>query len=146
MIGDAVALYHLDKMLRCVTGKCRFAEMRIIRKIIGRRRTGIGEIAAAAAGHQYFLAAAIGMFDQQDRFVALSRSDGAHQAGSTATNDDGIEYRSVSHWRGAGIAYGVFYRLVMLFRGFFRIVAVCSLEKHHEKVVGWLSYRHLFWC
>ena len=54
--GDAVALDHGDEIPWRVAGQRALAEMRIRRQEVGRRRAGVGEVAAAAARHQDLLA------------------------------------------------------------------------------------------
>ena len=91
VIGDAMALDQRDEIGRRVARQRRLAEMRIRRKEIRRRRAGVGEIAAAAAGHQDLLADPVGMLDHQHAPAAPTGRDRAHQAGGAAADDHRIE-------------------------------------------------------
>ncbi len=95
VIGDTVTLDHLDEMLRRVARQRRFAEMRIGGDEIGRSGAGIGEIAAAAAGHQDLLAAAVRVLDQADAAPALARDPRTHEACGAAADDDHIGRASI---------------------------------------------------
>jgi hypothetical protein len=89
--GDAVAFDHVEKVPGRETRQRGFAEMPVRREEIGRRGAGIGEIAAAAAGHQDLLAAAVGMFNHQHAPAALAGGQRAHQTGRTAADHQRIE-------------------------------------------------------
>jgi hypothetical protein len=96
VVGDAVALDQVDEVVRCVARQCRLAEMRIGGQVVRGRRAGVGEIAAAAAGHQDLLADAVGVFDDQHALATPARGDRAHQAGGAAAHDHGVEMRAHS--------------------------------------------------
>ena len=51
----------------------------------------VGEVAAATARHEYFLADFIGAFEHDDTPAALARHKGAHEAGCAAAQYDYIE-------------------------------------------------------
>jgi hypothetical protein len=51
----------------------------------------VREIAAPAAGHENFFADLVGAFQHNHTPPALTRRDGAHQPGGTATDDNDIE-------------------------------------------------------
>jgi len=88
--GDAVALDEFDEIIRRVARQRGLAEVRIRRQEIRWRRSGIREIAAAAAGHQDFLADAIRMLDHEHAAAAPARCDRAHQAGRAGADYDRV--------------------------------------------------------
>ncbi|MNI70288.1 hypothetical protein D3C73_1260930 [compost metagenome] len=86
VIGDAVALDHLDEVVGRVTRQCRLAEMRIGRQEVGRGGAGVGEVAAATAGHQDLLADLVGVVDDVHMPASLARRDRGHQPGCAGTD------------------------------------------------------------
>ena len=64
---------------------------RVIRDEVVRRRVEIREIAAAATGDPDFLADGFVMFEDGNAAAALTRLNGAHQAGGASADDDNIE-------------------------------------------------------
>ena len=64
-------------------------------QIVGKERLGprleIGEVAAAAARDQDFLADLLGMVEQQHLAAALARAQGAHQAGGAGAHHHDLE-------------------------------------------------------
>ncbi len=63
VVRDAVALDQGDKILRPVARQRRTAEIRLRGEIIFRPGVEVGEVAAAAAGDEDFLADALGAFE-----------------------------------------------------------------------------------
>ena len=90
VVGDAVAFDQFDEMPRRVARQRRLAEVRVRRQVVGRRRAGIGEVAASAAGHQDLLADLVGMVDHQHAQPALASRDRRHQACGAGADDDGV--------------------------------------------------------
>ena len=92
VISDAVALDPRNKIRLAVAGqrgfteKCELAEMKF-----SRRDLEIGEITAAAAGDENFLADSFAAFDYQDAPAAFARFNGAHQTGSAAAENNHVE-------------------------------------------------------
>ena len=74
-----------------VAGQRRLGEMRIGGEEILGLAVEVGEIAAAAAGDENFLAQPVGVFEDRDAASALARFDGAHQAGCAATENQCVE-------------------------------------------------------
>jgi len=64
--------------------------MRIRGDIVPGTDSGVGEITAAATGHQYFLAGPVGVIEDQHFTPAFAGLDGAHQTGSAGTDDNDI--------------------------------------------------------
>src|SRR3546814_1871883 len=63
----------------------------LFRSVVGRRGAGVGEVAAATAGHQDFLADTTGVLDHPHALAALPGADRAHQPGSAATDNGHID-------------------------------------------------------
>ena len=82
VISDAVALDQRDKIPLRVARQRGFTEVRVGGDKVFRRDLEIGEIAAAAAGDENFLADFFAAFDYQDAPAAFARFDGAHQTGA----------------------------------------------------------------
>jgi len=59
---------------------------------------GIGKVASAAAGDEDFAARLRIALEEQDSAVALSGDGGTHEAGSTCTEDDDVEFASGNHF------------------------------------------------
>src|SRR5258708_32371521 len=66
-------------------------EMRIGREEVLRAGMKIGEVAASAAGNEDFLAEAVSTFEYGDAAAALSRLDGAHEAGGAPAGHDAVK-------------------------------------------------------
>jgi hypothetical protein len=66
-----------------------------------RLATKVGEIAAAAAGDEDFLADAVRVFEDSDAAAALSGFDGAQQSRCAATKNKHIEF-AIHGWNGDG--------------------------------------------
>ena len=77
---------------RSIAGERRLGEVGVGRKKIFRAGVQVGEIAAAAAGDQDFLADSIGAFEHQDAPSALAGFDGTHQAGSACSENDDVVF------------------------------------------------------
>jgi hypothetical protein len=72
VIGDAVLVHQLDEVPGRVAGQRRLAEVRVGRQEVGRCGAGVGEVAAATAGHQDLLADLVGMVDHLHLAAALA--------------------------------------------------------------------------
>ncbi len=81
-----------NKVRGSVAGECGFGEVRIGGKKIFRRGVQVGEIAAAAAGDQDFLADSIGALQDQRTPPALAGFDGTHQSGSASPKNDDVVF------------------------------------------------------
>ena len=77
---------------RSIAGERRLGEMWIGRKKILRAGVQVGEITAAAAGDQDFLADSIRAFEHQDTPAPLAGFDGTHQAGSACSENDDVVF------------------------------------------------------
>ncbi len=99
VIRDAMLFDERDEVLRRVARQRRLAEMRVRRKEIFRPAMQVGEVAAAAAGDQDFLADAIGVFEHGDAASAFAGGNGAHQAGRASAQHYrviGMDHKPVS--------------------------------------------------
>jgi hypothetical protein len=63
VVGDAMFFNQFYEILWRVTGKCRFAEMRICGNIVLRAGITVGEVATPAARYFYFFANAVSAFE-----------------------------------------------------------------------------------
>ncbi|MNF05339.1 hypothetical protein D3C80_2050430 [compost metagenome] len=59
-----------------------------MREEIARLGVHVGEVAAATAGHEDFLARFVGVVEQQHLTAAFGGAQGAHQAGGASADDD----------------------------------------------------------
>ena len=64
--------------------------MRIVRQEVVGIDLVIGEITAAATGHQDFLAGLVGMIDNQHLALPLARLDCTHQPGRAGADDEDV--------------------------------------------------------
>jgi len=78
VIGHAVTADHLDEVPLGVARQRRLAEVRVAGEEIRRLGVQIGEVAAAATGHEDFLAGLVGVVQQQDLAAPCSGGEGAH--------------------------------------------------------------------
>jgi len=86
VVGDAVFFYQSDEIGGCVAGQGGFGEVGIGGKKILRLTVGVGEVAAASAGDEDFLADAVGVFEDCDAAAALGGFDGAEEAGGAGAD------------------------------------------------------------
>jgi len=91
VVGDPVLLDQGDEIGWSVAGERRFREMGVRGKKVFGAGMEVGEVAAAASGDEDFLAGFFGVLDEQDAAVAAAGFDGAHQAGGSCSEDDGVE-------------------------------------------------------
>ena len=77
---------------RRIAGERRLGEVWIGRKKILRAGVQVGEIAAAAAGDQDFLADAVRAFEHQNAPPALARFHGTHQPGGAGSENDDVVF------------------------------------------------------
>ena len=57
-----------------------------------RLAVNVGEVAAASAGDEDFLADAVGVFKDGDATATLAGLDGAQQTGSATADDQNVEF------------------------------------------------------
>jgi hypothetical protein len=77
---------------RSVAGQRRFGEVWIGGKEILRAGVQVGEVAAAAAGDQDFLADSIRAFEHQNIAASLAGFNGTHQAGRAGPENDDVVF------------------------------------------------------
>src|SRR5690606_25062555 len=87
---DTVSLDQLEKMVRCITLQCGDTERRVIGNEIGGCRIEVGEIAAAAAGHEDLAAGLRRMVEHQYAPATVGGRRGAHQSCRTGTNNNDV--------------------------------------------------------
>src|SRR5206468_12214929 len=87
VVCDPVTLDQRDKIASRVPRERRAAEVRVLRKIAGRARTDIREIAAPAAGDADLLAELVVVLDEKRAAAALPRPRRAHHPGGTGADD-----------------------------------------------------------
>ena len=90
VVGDAVALDHVDEVAGRVARQRRFAEMRIGRQEVGRRGAGVGEVAASAARHQDLLADLVGVLDDQHAQATLTGRERGHETRRAAADHQDV--------------------------------------------------------
>ncbi len=78
---------HADEVPLGVARQRRFAEVRVLRKEVARLGVHVGEIAAAAAGHQDLLAGLVRVVEQHHLAPAPGGGQRAHQACGASAND-----------------------------------------------------------
>src|SRR5690554_766439 len=101
VVINAVALDHVDEILRTIASQRRTDEMRIARQEIRCIDPSIGEIAASAARNPDLFAQLARMVDKQDASAALTGLRGAHHAGCASADHDDIV--SVASAQGSGL-------------------------------------------
>ena len=52
----------------------------------------VGEVAAASAGDEDFLAGAFGVVEEEDAAAAAAGFDGAHEAGGAGAEDEDVDF------------------------------------------------------
>ena len=87
VVRHAVLGHQPDEIPLCITGQGRFAEVRVVREEVGRLGVHVGEVAAAATGHQDFLAGLVGVVDQHHLAPTPGGGQRAHQACGAGAND-----------------------------------------------------------
>ncbi|MNI24573.1 hypothetical protein D3C73_781970 [compost metagenome] len=87
VVGHAVLGDHADEIPLGIAGQGRFAEVRVLREKIARFGVHVGEIAAATARHQDFLAGLVGMVEQQHLAPAPGGGQCTHQPCGASAND-----------------------------------------------------------
>ncbi|MNI32559.1 hypothetical protein D3C73_864770 [compost metagenome] len=87
VVRHAVLGHHADEIPLGITGQGGFAEMRVLREEIARLGVHVGEIAAATARHQDFLAGLVGMVEQQHLAPAPGGGQCTHQPCGASAND-----------------------------------------------------------
>ena len=99
---DPVPLDQRDEIARRVTRERGTAEIRVLRKIAGRARADIREVAASAAGDADLLAEPVIVLDEEHAATALPRLRRAHHAGGAGADHDDV----VGRRRGRALCYG----------------------------------------
>lgn len=92
VIGDTMLFDESDEICGGEAREGRFGKMRIGREEIFGRAIDVGEIAAASAGDEDFLAEAVGAFEDGDAAATLPCFDGAEKTGGTGTENDRVEF------------------------------------------------------
>ncbi len=77
VVGDAMFFDEGEEIRGSVAGQGGFGEVGIRGEEILRLAMDVGEVAAASAGDEDFLADAVGVFEDGDATAALARFDGA---------------------------------------------------------------------
>ncbi|MNR25023.1 hypothetical protein D3C85_1421430 [compost metagenome] len=90
VVGHAMLAHQLDEVPLGVAGQGRLAEMRILREEVARLGIHVGEVAAAAAGHEDLLAGLVGVVEHQYPAATAGAELGAHQAGGAGAEDDHV--------------------------------------------------------
>ena len=91
VIRNAVLIDKRDEVRRGVTCQRGFAEMRISGQEILRCAMQISEVAPASAGNQDLLPDSLGMFKHSNTATAFASFNGAHETGSTGTENDCVK-------------------------------------------------------
>jgi hypothetical protein len=91
VIRDAVLLDQGNEVRRRIAGQGGLGKVWIRTKKSFWTAMDVGEVAAAAAGDENFLAQAIGAFEYRDATSASTSLDGAHQAGGASTKNQCVE-------------------------------------------------------
>ena len=89
--GDAVFFDESDEVGGRVAGERGLGEVGIGGEEIFRAAVEVGEVAAASAGDEDFLAGTRGVFEDGDAAAAAAGFDGAHQAGGACSEDEDVE-------------------------------------------------------
>ena len=87
VVRHAVLGHQADEIPLGVAGQGGFAEVRVLREEIGRFGVHVGEIAAATARHQDFLAGLVRVVEQHHLAPAPGGGQCAHQACGAGAND-----------------------------------------------------------
>ncbi len=91
VVGDAMLFDEGDEIRGGVAGQGGFGEVGIGGEEILRLAMDVGEVAAASAGDEDFLADAVGVFEDGDATAALGGFDGAEQAGGAGADYQNVE-------------------------------------------------------
>jgi hypothetical protein len=91
VIGNAVLFDQRNEISGSEARQCGFSEVGIRGEKIFWCGVNVGEIAAAAAGDEYFLAGAVRKFDDSHAAAAFGRFDGAEEAGRASAEDENVE-------------------------------------------------------
>lgn len=79
-----------DKIPLCVAVERGNTEIRVGGDKMRRLAMQVREVAPATAGHQYLLARLVRAFEHDDAAPAITRRNGAHQAGGATAQDNYI--------------------------------------------------------
>ncbi len=91
VIGNSMRFDETDEIGGRVAGERGFAEMGIGGEEVFGAAMEVGEVAAASAGDEDFLAGAFGVIEHGEAAPALAGFDGAHQAGGAGAENDGVK-------------------------------------------------------
>ncbi len=90
VVRDSVILYQGYKVRRCVSTQRGNTKIRVRRDKSSGVAMKIGEITAAATGHEYFLANPVRALQDQNAPPAIASRNGAHKSGRAAAKNDDI--------------------------------------------------------
>jgi hypothetical protein len=91
VVRNAMFFNQRDEIDRRVTGEGGFRKMFVCGDEVLRPAMEVGEIAAASAGDQDFLADAFGALQHRDAAAAFAGFDGAEQAGGAGTKNQSVK-------------------------------------------------------
>ena len=91
MVGDAMALHQVDKVLGCVARQRRATEVRVVAQEVGGAGVQVGEIAPASTRNSNFFGQFLTVVDQQYSQAQLAGYSSAEQAGGTRSQHDDIK-------------------------------------------------------
>jgi hypothetical protein len=101
VVRDRVSFDEGDEVARGVAGECGLGEVGVGGEIVIGRGVEVGEVAAASAGDEDFLAGAVGLFEDESATAAASGFDGAHQARGACSEDEDVDFGEGIHsWGG----------------------------------------------
>jgi hypothetical protein len=78
---------EVDEIIGRISCQGRFAEMRIVRQVVGMTCFGVREVASAAAGDAYLLADGLIALEHKDGSFPFAGLDGTHESCRSCTND-----------------------------------------------------------
>jgi hypothetical protein len=92
VVGDAVLLDQGEEVLRGVAGERGLGEVRVGGEEVFRRGVEVGEVAAASAGDEDFLAGTVGVVEDEGAAAAAAGFDGAHEACGSGSEDEDVDF------------------------------------------------------
>ncbi len=100
VVGDAVLLDQRNKVPLRVATQRRYAKRRVRGDKARRLTIEVGEIAAAATGHEYLLADPVRAFEHNDRAAAIGRGYCAQETGGAAADNDDVGFHPAARIAG----------------------------------------------
>ena len=91
VVGNAVLVDEGDEVGGGVAAEGGLGEVGVVGEEVLGAGVEVGEVAAAAAGDEDFLAGFVGVVDEEDAGVAATGLDGAQEAGGSGSEDDDVE-------------------------------------------------------